>query len=494
MSLEEPSVYFALAAIGSCLRGQARSLHLSLIRLVNRSTNLITLDCYSKSLRYRRLRGATSCQENAHIEPILVTAFLFMVLESLLWHNRSAERHIRFGSAIERASRDRQLRLAPSSEVSHLARMFELVLRSSTSEPVASSFCPGAETEFISDPGKTVRPPELDVLSAHIDELAEESSRICAELVRLSQDQLMAKHKLSDGLCDSMLYCLAHCLSRIVNLAHHNELRERLKALQHTHALLRKGLTSRRSEFARCDKSRFLLLQIRFFSSYFAITTCRDMEETLTDRFQSSFIEVLHYSEEVLENRWRKRANGTDGPPDLESNGIGLLGWGILPALFSICCKCRDPTIRKQAIRLLRTYRWREGHNESRTLAFYAEIIMALEEKKAMELYTGVSDYVDLPKMDIPEKARFLDVVFSADADQPGVLTIICVRIANDSRSRIELLEYQRSVPVEIQSIGSDLCLVQDSEAECNEPLGCKEQGVSCTQRFEIEVSSLVTI
>ena len=182
-----------------------------------------------------------------------------------------------------------------------------------------------------------------------------------------------------------------------------------------------------------------------------------------------------------------------DSPLDEDTRNLGLFEWGVLPALFTICCKCRDFSIRKRAVALMRKYNWREGNNSSRTLAFFADAIIGLEESKKIELFNDLPECTVPIAVEIPERARFLDVVISADTDAPRTLILSCTRLSNDEMSQIELLEFRRRVPVEIRSIGTDLDFMPSSPSAGVQEDGALDGGMRCYQRIEIEYSNSVS-
>ncbi|KAL9052834.1 MAG: hypothetical protein Q9162_005133 [Coniocarpon cinnabarinum] len=73
------------------------------------------------------------------------------------------------------------------------------------------------------------------------------------------------------------------------------------------------------------------------------------------------------------------------------------INYSLIPALYYTAMKCRDPSIRRQAINLLHSQHWREGMWESSTGAFKSAWLMAEEER-------GLS-HVECAA-DIPEQSR----------------------------------------------------------------------------------------
>ncbi|TWU73836.1 hypothetical protein ED733_005187 [Metarhizium rileyi] len=86
---------------------------------------------------------------------------------------------------------------------------------------------------------------------------------------------------------------------------------------------------------------------------------------------------------------------------------------GIVPPLFVVATKCREPRLRRQAIQLLRSSARREGMWDSELAANIGRWVMQIEESNG-DLSVGWDDSV-LPSEPIPEERRVM--VKSADFD-----------------------------------------------------------------------------
>lgn len=73
---------------------------------------------------------------------------------------------------------------------------------------------------------------------------------------------------------------------------------------------------------------------------------------------------------------------------------------GIVPPLFVVATKCRDPTVRRQAIQLLMSSSRREGMWDSELIARIGMWIMAIEEED-----TGVNN--ESPRLSISSAGTF---------------------------------------------------------------------------------------
>ena len=117
--------------------------------------------------------------------------------------------------------------------------------------------------------------------------------------------------------------------------------------------------------------------------------------------------------------------------------------FGVLHALFSIASRCRTSYMRRRAAQLLSRARRREAINSSRTLSTYAKAIIHLEEHQARRLTGQGSDEYEFYADEVPEHARFLDVVARPISEQPFKFTLVCTRHIYGDGDEIELLRYE---------------------------------------------------
>jgi hypothetical protein len=99
--------------------------------------------------------------------------------------------------------------------------------------------------------------------------------------------------------------------------------------------------------------------------------------------------------------------------------------------LFLLACKCRDSTIRWTAVSLLRDLKLQEGAFHSEVLAMFACQIVKLEESRAREITVIKESYL-LTYEDVPEQARFMDVILDLDESQPDLGILVCARLSDD--------------------------------------------------------------
>ncbi|KAJ4856207.1 fungal zn(2)-Cys(6) binuclear cluster domain-containing protein [Trichoderma breve] len=135
--------------------------------------------------------------------------------------------------------------------------------------------------------------------------------------------------------------------------------------------------------------------------------------EVQFDGFLPHFKAIVSLGWEVVGDDEKRAA--TERCPDPQSFSADL---GIVPPLFVVATKCREPNVRREAIQLLRSSARREGMWDSELTANIAQWIMEVEESEnpfpEMNLPGGPTQAV-LPSRAIPEEKRIM--VQSVDFD-----------------------------------------------------------------------------
>ncbi|KAJ5895008.1 C6 zinc finger domain protein [Penicillium taxi] len=106
------------------------------------------------------------------------------------------------------------------------------------------------------------------------------------------------------------------------------------------------------------------------------ITTCSSPSLSITDTYETTFQSIIDRSSVVLNASLR--LDGTQPPFTFELS-VGL-------PLWFVCLRCREPSIRRQAIALLRQSTPVQGLSTSVSAATFGERMMMLEEKFGMTM------------------------------------------------------------------------------------------------------------
>jgi hypothetical protein len=114
------------------------------------------------------------------------------------------------------------------------------------------------------------------------------------------------------------------------------------------------------------------VLQVYSRSSYVWIASCLEPTETTCDRFKAEFEDIVNLSEEIIKDYFSSEPH--------DSSRIFVSNLSIIPPLHLTSWKCRWPTLRRRAIRLLSSRHWREGLFDSYRSARCFERVAQIEE------------------------------------------------------------------------------------------------------------------
>ncbi|PYI10816.1 dynamin GTPase [Aspergillus sclerotiicarbonarius CBS 121057] len=124
------------------------------------------------------------------------------------------------------------------------------------------------------------------------------------------------------------------------------------------------------------DKKALTLLQIRRALAHVALTMDLSKGELAHDDFTQDYASILHLVSEILELPTRQTQDPTRSP----KLNFSLATITTEP-LFLVAFRCREPTIRKQAMHLLRQYPGREGICEGMASLKIVERVVEIEEE-----------------------------------------------------------------------------------------------------------------
>lgn len=158
----------------------------------------------------------------------------------------------------------------------------------------------------------------------------------------------------------------------------------------------------------RDDTQAIHLLQVQHLCTYISITidtAAAATDERLWDPYTAQFQAIVsHVSEYLIEN-------AALAP----SKPLFSLDTGIVGPLYLVASRCRDPTIRRQAIACLKSTTRQEGVWQSQIVGHVAQRVMEIEEEAAM-----LAGYAD---GDIPSWARIKGV--EPELDPEGRMGVI---------------------------------------------------------------------
>lgn len=287
----------------------------------------------------------------------------------------------------------------------------------------------------------------LEEARYYLDMLRSTAETARRELLRHTEDCLAS---LSVDTCKddyAKHYAIARCLSRTIHLEPHGPLLVSITRLKALHTAYRASLAAlvEAKYLAPADEQALAIIRFQHFYSHFQIATCRDTHEAHTDRWLEDFKMIVDLAEHYMRIM--------SAPPTIPFRGGQIqksfhIDYSLLTALYLVVVKCRCSNTRGRAVRLLAQLKRQEGQYYSGVLAGFGGHISKLEERRAREAMSNFSESslgaekVELTAADVPESARFCDVVYAAELRRPSRGgRVICTRFMHEKHCEgIELI------------------------------------------------------
>ena len=445
LSLREAPVLRAMAAVGGAHRARQIALRSSLGVLMNSSQQHDSIRQYCRAIAELKTYMDTP-SPHVQVEIVVVTCILFVCFEVLQGADTTALAHLRTGRGIimERNQRRSCTSMSTSltspsqdSTLNEILAIFDTLddqsLASGAGHAIPkatfdrSSLSIGTSTSFTS----------LAEASAHLETLTNFGNSIRAELLQIARSH--ASIDLDDAVEDAVQYCRINCLSKTVPLNSRQSISGRLSTAIQAHKSLLKGL----KRLATIVKPRTTIsLRLRHFFSFFTISMCRETREKQCDVWTDDFIQVLDLVEQLLQfPSSTPQARPQPRVPEIKPQRTFTLESAVVPAVFTVAVKCRSSGVRHRAISLLSTANRQEGLYHSGVLAPFAEDIASVEEGRARTIQADYVKPADLSPDNVPEAARFTEVVVSPDKSRPGMIRMALGRFSHERNGELEIEE-----------------------------------------------------
>jgi hypothetical protein len=449
-------VFYAIAALGGVFHGLVQRTHVNFVKPACGDQR--ALEEYGRAMvALHRLLASAEDNNGSSLEPVLLTCLLFVSFEFCQSNSATALAHLNLGSRLARACTEENgcgkgLMARCMKTAAELLSLFDEMEDDQGFSGVQRAFvwqrqgvrldegkqvpsCDLRPTAFSSTLASSIRssgPADLEDASTNLCHLISAGKELQADILSIAQTASKEWYPAATGAYRD---CANQCLARIVALPHYLE--ARLRDLQAAYTVWKREYRPLCSQshqvlMAPVDQIRVTLMQIQHFYHTFLLATSRETEEYRSDRFTLGFTEVLNLIEQYLSQTAEQIPAFSPGrrTPNL------MLDGRILPTLFLVAVKCRDQTVRRRAMKILRASERNENFQVSRTLAGLAEWIIKAEEKRAKaitrsEVFGG----------EIPEAARFCDVVIEARYSEPEDIRFVFGRFTSDAQSDLEIGE-----------------------------------------------------
>lgn len=174
------------------------------------------------------------------------------------------------------------------------------------------------------------------------------------------------------------------------------------------------------------DWNAALLIEAQHITASILAVSGPSSQETIFDRFEEEFSQILALSSRLL----------TTQIPEPNFSSLPAFDMGILPQLYFVASRCRHPSIRRQALQILRQGPRQEGIWYREMPANIAERLMYLEEMDCEDPQRSE---------DIPANTR-LPVINAKIDSARRIVNLHCSRqqLAEEGKTNVihELVEY----------------------------------------------------
>ena len=448
LSLESKAVFHAIAALGSANLAIGSMSHPTMTGQHKPGMYTDALDQYSKTIASLNHQIRAVIEGRGPLQPVLLTCLLLVCFELHTDRPSMALRHHIMGRNIMQKS----LGGTGSSGPSQSPGSLQVLSQAFDGLGISSAYPNNGRTLDAVAEGEEQQLSLMSLTPAdrfaeawnRLDQLIDSGNQLLRKLYLLAEQQVNAAYR--NTLDQPTQYCLASCWSRSMVLpAHDTTLVEIDYLLKELDQWQNNTLV-----FDGCDQETtraLALLQVRQWTASFALRTSRETRETSLDHHDGDFVRVMDLAQLYLKplstmpRPVRLRSiygNGQDDDFNLEQ--------GILPALYLISLKSRTSAIRHRATDILANAYRREGLGSSTITAQIAVAIIRVEENRTRDI--GPASHVDLLSSNVPEAARFADIVHAAGVDvQRPTCRLVCARYLHESGGGIELIEYVSKGP-----------------------------------------------
>jgi hypothetical protein len=271
---------------------------------------------------------------------------------------------------------------------------------------------------------------------SYLDLLSSGVFRLRGELVDIAERTAVAAGSV---LGSYRTTCYTQTLSRSVDLGSYwHRILARKQALEAGLAAFSRSLEQLMATTDNSNNRAAMAIQIQYALVFFTLTNCREVYEITCDGFENLFENAVGLCERYIES----------APGFTESGGQRNLSLepGVMPTIFLVAGKCRQPAIRSRAIRLLDLGCRQEAIWDGKPFAAFMQHLVDLENSRAatcsdMDVLGWNSVYPCT--LGPPEYARFSDVVIADELDKLGRGTFFCSRYRHETDGLIEVVEHK---------------------------------------------------
>ncbi|KAK3115181.1 hypothetical protein LTR53_005730 [Teratosphaeriaceae sp. CCFEE 6253] len=389
LSFDTAPVFYAITAVGCAHHSLPFIIDATLTRHYLDSARVAGLRQYGKALSALQVLLGQASGNSDSVVPVLLMCILFGCFELFEDRSHAAVAHVRYGRSIIAEHRRRaeavpkdvkQTPLRPPALPERLAETFMGMLES---DPASESARSLVDQRGLSHGSRlqTVLPTRfasIEQARAHLDPLLDSATQLRTDLLRLAEERVSAM--AGAPFSHAVTKCLALCISRAPDLRAPTTQHLALSRLRESLSSWTAALGPLLSGGTEPATSRALaLMQIQHFAANFVLLSLGQTDERYTDDLRPTFVRILDLCEHYILSTSTQMSGDSPAMAKLIQGGFSL-EMRILPALYLIVHRCRDPAIRRRAISILQHSERREGLFFSRVLCLSGEAYIEIEE------------------------------------------------------------------------------------------------------------------
>lgn len=185
------------------------------------------------------------------------------------------------------------------------------------------------------------------------------------------------------------------------------------------------------------ERFAYRLLLLYYQVAVILTGTCLDIDDELCfDRYESTFLEIVSHciwTYNLVFPNGRRNPQTPHDPEPTSPNSVSGIGW--IGPLYLTAIKCRNPRIRRQAIRLLQSSVHKEGIWNAALVIPIAQKVVEIEEgglyddllNDAFETHKiPTAEDLEFPTLPIESRVSRIDI--SLPKDRAGRLVFTCCR------------------------------------------------------------------
>ncbi|KAF2163044.1 hypothetical protein M409DRAFT_57722 [Zasmidium cellare ATCC 36951] len=423
-ALREPAIRHAVVALASLHR--AITIRQTGSSRVDLDQHELALAQYNKSITYIKtyIGALDSCSTYSqdNIEVILIVSLLFFCFELLYCNDAKAGNHLYTGLRIlhermqdsskgDSLSHDIVVPVTPRDNIGILVRAFIELDYDGTVES------PDMDQPYLTPLCLEEMPSafaSIDEAMVHLYALIARVWDSARETMRISKIDIGQRYDL-EAMDPLIRSCLTAANLRRLDTTGHEAHKAKFMSTKQD---LRKWM----SAFATLqppehEDPTHAMARIHFFNVWLSVESHFDASESAIDRFHTQFEHLTKTCETYTQRFWSAEPHIPFDPklPSSHTRPAFALGSGILECLYLIALKCRESSIRRRCIQLIRFSNF-QGAFDAFYLAAMVEAVVDLEEERARRLL-GVSEWDEFKDYEVPEEARILNVELDMGGD-----------------------------------------------------------------------------